>query len=271
MKKLLALLLLLAIGSPCWAQTYESLLTDPDLIARWNGDANDDGTGDADDLIGAADGTWSGTATYTDPPTDKGAGKAFVFDGSSDIDCGDVAPYPNGTDFSVSFWIREASFSTTNEYFVAQSSGFEVGWAMRDNQTVSGAATNVGGSAVSGFCGDHSTAAGIATTAARSAATWHFVTLEYDFSAGTARVSVDGSFGSATTVDTETQATNLSIGSRNGTLPCTADIYDVRVWDRVLTAGDITALMAGPSSGDPNPLTPTLPGGTPDPLRRIIQ
>lgn len=247
-KALIALCLVLTPVS--YGQTYESLLTDPDLIARWNGDADDNGTGDADDLVGAADGTWTGTASYTDPPTGKGDGKAFVFDGSSDIDCGNVAPYPDATDFSISFWVRESNFNTgtTSKFFVAQSNGFETGWGIRSSN-----GSALGGPKISGFCGNMPGTGGMAATGDRSLDTWHFVTLEYDATAGTARISLDGTFTATTDVDTETQFTNLSIGSRNGIglFPFTGDLYDLRVWDRKLTAGDISALMAGPSTGNP--------------------
>lgn len=48
--------------------SYENLLTDPDLLARWNGDGNNDNVGDLINIAnsGTYDGTWVGTPSYFD-------------------------------------------------------------------------------------------------------------------------------------------------------------------------------------------------------------
>ncbi len=66
--------------------SYNSLLADAALLVRLNGDANLDGTGDANDISGnAAHGTWSGTPAYDDPVTVWGR-KSFDFSGATYID-----------------------------------------------------------------------------------------------------------------------------------------------------------------------------------------
>lgn len=48
-------------------------------------------------------------------------------------------------------------------------------------------------------------------------------------------------------------------------------LSDIFIFDRDLSLAEAQDLYNGPSTGgDPNPLTPTLPGGTPDPLKRIL-
>ena len=60
---------------------YDALASDANLQVWYNGDANGDGTGDADDASGnGRDGTWIGTAAYADGVI--GGQKAFDFDGS---------------------------------------------------------------------------------------------------------------------------------------------------------------------------------------------
>lgn len=62
--------------------TYASILANAEL--NWNGDADENGTGDANDnTANARDGTWTGTAAYGTAP--YGAGKSFVLDGSSKV------------------------------------------------------------------------------------------------------------------------------------------------------------------------------------------
>src|SRR5690606_38579687 len=81
-----------------WGQVSWHVLTaDSDLIARYNGDGNNDGTPDAINAAnpGTHDGSWSGTAAYTSPHS--GNGKAFDFDGSSYIG---IASYPGAMGIS---------------------------------------------------------------------------------------------------------------------------------------------------------------------------
>lgn len=61
---------------------YEALLGDASLVARWNGDANFDGTGDANDVRGVFNASWTGTAAYA-APLEGGRGKSFSLSGSN--------------------------------------------------------------------------------------------------------------------------------------------------------------------------------------------
>lgn len=69
------------------------------------GDANEDGSGDADDSSGNHDGTWVGTPAYASAPQYKG--KSFVFSGSNAI----TQPSAAGNltnNFTVACWVRQA-------------------------------------------------------------------------------------------------------------------------------------------------------------------
>jgi len=86
--------------------SYGTLLSTASSIL--NGDANLDGTGDADDLQGAFNGTWGGTAVYDVPPVYKG--KAFVLDGTKHISQASAAGnFTNN--FTVACWVKVRAIS----------------------------------------------------------------------------------------------------------------------------------------------------------------
>lgn len=95
--------------------SYWSNTTASELIWRLNGDANNDGTGDANAIKGTANGTWSGSAVYQNQPTGKGNGKAFEFSGSTRIDVGSVTGSPTGSSArTISFWVYVDTFASDN-------------------------------------------------------------------------------------------------------------------------------------------------------------
>lgn len=266
MKKLLALLLLLAIGSPCWAQTYESMLADADLIAYYNGDANDDGTEDFNDVQGTYNLTESGTVAYAAAPAGAGDGFAFSLNGSTN------------SLYSTNQAALGAAIEPAGTYCV---------WVKLDasqpagNRLIFGPTTNcyryllTNASVLIGRCHDSVGAAQDVTGSALTQDVWYHVA--YTWENGEQQLIVNGSIVDSATVatleDNTNTASNFGIGgyaSGDSGTRVKGDIYGVMIFDRALTEDEVAAIYNGPATGDPNPLTPTLPGGTPDPLKRIL-
>jgi hypothetical protein len=62
--------------------SYASIIAAAEL--HWNGDADENGSGDANDnTANGRNGTWSGTPGYGTPPF--GSGKSFIFTGAEEI------------------------------------------------------------------------------------------------------------------------------------------------------------------------------------------
>jgi hypothetical protein len=95
-----------ALLSSLGGTTYSLLLESASSLL--NGDANSDGTGDANDLIGAFNGTWSGTAEYSLPPTHTG--KSFVLDGAKYItQVAEAGDFSDST--TVAAWVKPNALS----------------------------------------------------------------------------------------------------------------------------------------------------------------
>lgn len=101
---------------------------------------------------------------------------------------------------------------------------------------------------------------------------WHHYVVIYRASDDTidlivdgAEADVDNSGPTSLTWDAERLAVQtLAAAFFNG------QMSDIFIFDRDLSLAEAQDLYNGPASGDPNPLTPTIPGGTPDPLKRIL-
>lgn len=99
--------------------SYWSLIDDPDLVARWNGDGDGDNVGDAINAAnpGTYDGTWLGTPAYADPPVGKGDGKAFHFLSTASTDIVQFTGVPQENDgITYLAWVDLLTVSTGQRF-----------------------------------------------------------------------------------------------------------------------------------------------------------
>lgn len=101
--KYLSVVLALMLTANAHAFTdWAGWLADANRVWEMNGDGDDNGTGDVTALVGN-NGTWTGTPSYTDPPTGFN-GKAFVTSNGNYISCGDLSLTGDAMTYSVWFY-----------------------------------------------------------------------------------------------------------------------------------------------------------------------
>jgi hypothetical protein len=239
-----ALCLLPSLG---WGQSYWSLTSGANApIWRLNGDANNDGTGDANAIIGTANGTWTGSSAYVDAPAGKGLGKAFDFNGSSNrIDVGAVTGAPTGANVrTIGYWTNVDVFATDN-----LSAGILA------YSTAGGAGTTLEAYAEDGAASVAGNGHRIITTkSALSTGTWYHVAIVVPSGATSTSqilVHLNGSLASTTTESGSAQTLNtgtiaVQVGSTYNTRWFNGRVYDARIYDVALSAGDIAQIVAGP-------------------------
>ena len=97
---------------------------DANCLAWFSGDANGDGTGDADDASGNDNGgTWSGTAAYADGVI--AGGKAFSFGGSNYIVTPSEDELGIGLSESFSTTARVTPQSVTGKQVICEHGGYQ--------------------------------------------------------------------------------------------------------------------------------------------------
>lgn len=226
--------------------SYWALTTASPLVWRLNGDANADGTGDANAIFGTGTGTWTGSAAYVDGPTGKGLGKAFDFNGSSNrIDVGSVTGAPTGSNQrTISFWVNVDVFATDNltagifAYSTAGAAGTTLEAYAEDG-------------AISVAFNGHRI---ITTKSALSTATWYHVAIVVPSGATSTSqvlVYIDGTLRSTTTESGSAQTLNtgtiaVQVGSTYNTRWFNGRVYDVRVYNAALTLSQIGEIYNSP-------------------------
>lgn len=89
-------------------KVWNKITTDPALDIWLNGDADLNGTGDADNIQGSPDATWVGTAAYaTKPPAGSVGSKAFDLEGTNTYLTLPSADTSFTDNFSVACWYKQ--------------------------------------------------------------------------------------------------------------------------------------------------------------------
>ena len=166
----------------------------------------------------------------TDDFWDPNNSGSWIFDGTDDyIDCGGISALNAASNLSLSFWCKkatgdnlgaEAFNTTTNKVILYWWTNDTVYWGVR----------NTGSPLAAAFV-------------LADFGNWHHFTGTYEGSSGTIKLYVDGSF-----VDTKTGApaaiTDLSsyfkIAKANGTSFGTGQISNVQIYNKTLTAAEVT-------------------------------
>ncbi len=204
----------------------------PGLVSRWalNGDANDS--------AGSNNGTVQG-----DPVWINGiVAGALDLDGNDYIDCGSDSSLDLTNNFSIALWVK-------------MDSGSNILCKGTMNPTVAGGAYSISSDGSSNCIF-------ILRNNTDSAPALLFTPMNFDqwthiavtFSNGNMAVYVDGSQANTGTLSTTTVNTNtepLAIGAEaDGGGAMVGSIDDVRIYDNVLSAGDILTIASLPGHGD---------------------
>lgn len=209
----------------------QSLLTDPALLARWNGDGNGDDTGD---LINAAnpgtfDGTWVGSASYLDGQ----------YPGVKAFNCNDARYFTiNGPtitgNLTFTATIKTSVSVITDQiaHFYQQSTPFP-GWGVR----------HVDG-AIQFWCGDG--AWRVSQSSDYNSGV--LVAIACVYNGSTVSFYKNGVFdgSQAAPASLPTYAGTKSIGAvNNGSSVFGGTIEDVRIYDRALSGAEVLAIANG--------------------------
>jgi len=162
----------------------------------------------------------------------------YSFDATDDYVTTGITTLPSNHTFAA--WVNLASVesggNTSDGQFIVRSEG-------TDTATLRNSSTGEWEFAV--FDGSASTTQISITGSTPTAGTWYHVVGVYDEDAGEGTLYVDGEVdGSDTSSFTlDTSATDISFGGRNdGTRPLNGDLDDVRIYNRALTATEISYL-----------------------------
>jgi hypothetical protein len=246
-RRLCSLLVALAIAAPAMAT-----INDP--IDLWKADENT-GTAAADNGSSPHAGTLTNGATWSAPG--KLGASAFSLDGTNDfIDCGSFAP---PSTISVGLWIKQSSAATKVivSQFTDTNGGFNAGAYFDQflvNSDGSLQANIFTSSASLIYIGRTSPAAGVAAN------TWTHVCFTYDGGTASSGVkiyingaavdnanSTAGSFGGPNTASLPFRIGTRFV-SNAAASPFNGSIDDIRVYNRVLSAAEVSALYQFPIS-----------------------
>ena len=180
--------------------------------------------------------------------------KSVAFDGVNDHALvGDVLDFDWNVPFSVSCWFRTTD---NNGYLVSKFDGAPIGWGIHIDASGS----------FQGFLSNASVGVQVATTATGyDDGVWHHAVATFSGSGTAAGVIlyVDGNAKATSTVQddlamaTTVNAGNLQINGRTGTTSLiTANIDEVSIYDKALSAGEVTTIY---NNADPPDLRLTGP------------
>jgi hypothetical protein len=205
------------------------------LVAEWLFEGN------ANDTSGKGLGGINHGATLTADRFGV-ADRAFKFNGSSDyIDYGDDAALALTNDFTIAAWVRPDTFDKLDGIIskYQSSAGFTLRLGYDDPYSAVNFAENGA---------DH----GISSTYAIKANGWYLIVATMD-STNTAKLYINGVASGSATITPGSGADHVMIGRDYGSRYFDGAIDDVRIYDRVLTEGEIQSLVtAGGFVADTN-------------------
>ena len=231
--------------TPTWQSDIYDWLNRKQIVKhRWNGDGNNDTIGDPTDAMSSSDMVWTGTAAYTTPPANKGAGKAFQVNGSSNHLKATTDEYADTETFTVCGWVKlDTTTGTRNIVNARDTTG---GWGLSQDagvlylQTASATLTS-------------------SYAAELSVGTWAHIAIV--FNGASSVLYVNGVQRAATfTADWVAASTHfLELGAISAytTQYLDGELFDWRLYERALTESQLLGLVNGPSFGE----TPKLPEG----------
>jgi len=103
---------------------YSWLLRKPDLLNRWSGDGDS-----PNDYQGVQNMVWTGTPAYAAAPANKGGGKAFEFNGSSNYMTAPIPAYTTADKFTITFWLNKVALSQ-DSVIVNNRDAVATGWSL---------------------------------------------------------------------------------------------------------------------------------------------
>jgi hypothetical protein len=243
------------------------------LVGYW--DFNDGAGTIAKDKSGQGN---NGTLTLMDPATDWVAGKigsnALDFDGSNDyVELGNVSAlnFERTDSFSIGTWIKTTGVTSDQIIFSKQDNSGDVsnrGYVFHTD--VSGTNARIGLDLVSTWSTNVIEVRSNTTTGTIiSDNEWHYVVVTYDGSSSASGVNfyVDGTIEPMETVKDTLSATtqtseSVQISGREGSnIVFNGSIDDVRIYNRALSASEITNLYNSQKKSFPTVSKPTLSDG----------
>lgn len=221
---------------------WQSLLNDPALIMRFNGDANVDGTGDANDWTGSYNGTWVGTPTYGTAPSQTD-GKAIDTASGRAVEMSYVAMTGLAA-WTVCGWVKPRTLASNNSPWIGHLS------------TNSQPCIRMSGNKWNAYAFDNANATiifGLTTNVnVVLADRWDHIALTYD---GTnakiywngADVSSGGTIVAGKTLGNNNGSANARIGGGVNASTSAFDglTADTRAYSRALTIDELAAIVAG--------------------------
>jgi hypothetical protein len=211
--------------------TYSQLLGSATSLL--NGDSNLDGTGDANDTIGAYNGTWGGSANYGLSPIHTG--KSFILDGSNYItQISEAGDFNNNT--TIAAWVKRASSSEAGR-IASKRTDSNNAWELYINTDGS---VSLYDSAANIF----STSAGVIGNN-----TWHHVAVVIN--GASSRFYIDG-VASGSTFNPTISSLNTPVnwgrlGAFGGLDYLTGELYQCAIWIGTILTSDQIALLSNPN------------------------
>lgn len=203
--------------------SYASIISN--AIVNWNGDADENGTGDSNDnTANGNDGTWTGTASYGTAP--YGSGKSFVLDGSSYVLRSNFADATGSR--SVSVWFKStATGNDINILELGEDSNKKIGARLHNNGQLK-CLVNTTASTVSSGLNDGE---------------WHLLVIVVEVGVGT-RFYVDGTLVSTMAEAGIYSLPELFAGAGRAFNEFSGELYDVIYDDTAWSTSDIADLYA---------------------------
>lgn len=190
-------------------------------------------SGNADDTSGNnLDGTVNGATLTAD--RDGKAGNAYNFNGSNEINIADNALFSFSGDFSISAWFKTSS-SATQSIIRKHNSGTTNGFWIQTSSTYNPDNTYNG---LDGYVASVNGETVLSNTSVINN-TWHHVVLCYNGTSNITELYIDNVLQTDTGVGHGTYWNSVSLLIGSG---FTGDIDDVRIYNRALSAAEISLL-----------------------------
>jgi hypothetical protein len=225
-------------NTPTWvSDMYNWVNRKPYLISRWNGDGNNDGTGDIIDVQGRQNLSWAGTPAYLDPPDNKGIGKAYDLNGSTNYLSATIPAFTTSSKFTICGWVY------------LDVSGDQMFFCNRDG---SGGYQVLIGSDGNLYFGDNTLGnVAVTTSSSISTGTWTHLALVANGSLSAMYANGIRKTNFFTMNWTAPVPNNLIFGAipTYSLFFLNGRMFDLRVYEKALTSTQLLGLTNGPSLG----------------------